>query len=167
MRIMVLHGWGGSPSPDRKKILDSKFERVYYPHIDYDLEWRGDRGKSLIQYLSSIEVDVYMGFSLGGYTAMILGMINQKPMVLVNPALNRRKTKLEIGDWDIDWAIDNRVPIEIFFGLEDRLIPKTDTLQYLEEKGIEFVGWDIPKMGHRTPISDFSKIIKKSHLLKV
>jgi hypothetical protein len=166
--IAVYHGYGGEPAPDRIKFLESVgFSKIHYPYIDFDGEWELDKCKSLFEReLESLKnIDLLIGVSLGGYLAFELAGYLSKDLVLINPGLDRNKTKLDINFFDIE-PMRKFGKIETFLGSEDKLIDKLITLQFFEENKINSDIKIIDGMEHRLPLNYFIEIYNKSKLLK-
>jgi hypothetical protein len=165
--IAVYHGLGGQPAPDRIEYLKSiGFTEVYYPYIDFEEEWLKDKCKSIFQReLRNLRgIDLIMGFSLGGYLAFELGGQLSTNLILINPALDRGRTKLDIKSFDID-SKRNFGKIEVFLGSDDTLIDKNTTLDFLKKERINSEITIIEGMEHRTPMNYFREIINKSKLI--
>lgn len=166
--IAVYHGYGGEPSPDRIRFLESVgFSKIHYPYIDFDEEWELDKCKSLFRReLKSLKnINTLIGVSLGGYLAFELAGNLSKDLVLINPGLDRNKTRLDIKFFDIK-PMRNFKKIETFLGSEDRLIDKSITLQFFKENKINSEIRIIDGMEHRLPLNYFEEIYNKSKLLK-
>lgn len=166
--IAVYHGYGGEPAPDRIKFLESVgFSTIHYPYIDFDEEWEFDKCKTLFEReLESIkDIDLLVGVSLGGYLAFELAGYTSKDIVLINPGLDRSKSKLDIKFFDIQ-PMRNFGKIETFLGSEDKLIDKLITLQFFDENEINSEVIIIDGMEHRLPLNYFKEIYSKSKLLK-
>lgn len=167
--IAVYHGLGGSPSEDRIEYLESiGFNNILYPHIDFENEWNLDKGKSLFyNQLDKIKnVDIILGFSLGGYLAFNLAGHLSKNLIMVNPAIDREKTKLDIKKFDILEKFDFS-KIEIFFGENDTLVPRELAIKYLEKSNIDSTQYIIDGMEHRTPIDNFIEICNLSNIINL
>lgn len=164
--VIIYHGLGGSPSQDRIDCLESLGYDVIYPHIDYELEWKKDECRSIFE--SQVElaknVDLMIGLSLGGYMAFELSGILNKNCILINPSLDRDKTKLDIKHFDINRG-DEYGFIDVYLGENDVLIDKNITIKYLSSRDIDFKYSIVNGMEHRTPIEYFSEIINKSKII--
>lgn len=163
--VAVYHGYKGDPNPLRIDYLKSLgYEDIYYPHIDYDREWKKDKCKSLFEReLKMIKgKDLIIGFSLGGYFSFELAGHSSTDLVLINPALDRSKTKLDVTFFDISTK-RNFSRIEAFLGSNDTLIDKNDTINYLENFECDIT--IIEGMEHRTYIEYFKEICNKSNLI--
>ena len=167
--IAVYHGLGGEPATDRIELLKSiGFKNIIYPHINYELEWDLDMCKSLVEreLLKTLNVDVVMGFSLGGHLSYILSEKTGKDLVLINPALDRSKTKLRIKYFDAELPSTNpNNDVEVFFGENDNTVPMAPQMEILKNKE-RITSFIIRGMEHRTPIDKFAEIVQKSNILK-
>jgi predicted esterase YcpF (UPF0227 family) len=165
--VLVYHGLGGSPASDRIDLLESLGYKVIYPHIEFEKEWDLDKCKSLFQReLNNAEKsDIIIGFSLGGYLAYLLANASGKNLVLINPALNREKSALNIKNFDIDQYPNNLGEVEIFFGANDIVVPMNDQVNFLKSNNINSSNHIISNMEHRTPINKFQEIINISKFL--
>ena len=163
---VVYHGFGGSPSSDRIEYLESIGYNVIYPHIDYEEEWNKDRCLSLFRDQLNIakKSDLIIGISLGGYIAFEISGYLSKDIILINPALDRTKTKLNIKKFNID-SKTNYGKIEVFFGENDTVIDSDITINYLNRNSISFDYSIIENMEHRLPFDKFLDIINKSKLI--
>ena len=177
-KMAIYHGYWSSiqdpddipteaPAYDRLKVLKEVGVTANCDLIDYDSEWMLDKCQSMFhrELDKCKDVDVIMGFSLGGYTAYRLASYLSKDVILVNPALDRKITRLIIKEFDVPHK-KNFSRIEVFFGDKDDLIPRGYTIRYLQSNGIDFDGYLVRGMGHNTPLPYFNQIIRSSNLLK-
>ena len=164
--VTVLHGYKGAPAADRKKMLEDVGYNVIYPAMDFDMEWEKDRCKSLVERTieECKDSDVIIGFSLGGYLAYIVGSILNKDVILVNPAMDRSVTKLNITDFDFSYD-GHPLRVEVFFGLRDTLIPMKSTKDFLHNNSISYTDVVIDNMEHRCSPSNFKDILSKSTII--
>lgn len=165
--VLVLHGYGGRPASDRTRALSQRGYRVYYPHIDFDMEWEKDNCQSIIQYFIEKyrDVDALIGFSLGGYLAFIIANAINKPCILINPALNRKTTKLKIKSFDFNFDITNP-RTEIFFGENDNIVNKEDVIDYLNSIDYKYIDNTVKMMEHRCSFTNFKNILNRSKIIK-
>lgn len=169
-RIAFFHGLGiprvhERPSCIRgmKKLLGNN---LYYPFIDYEEEWYKDRCRSMFlsQAKACADVDVLVGLSLGGYTAFLLANYLNKPVVLINPSLDRVFTKLPIKTYNVPVNFINP-GIELFLGEYDDLIPMEITMSYLDKYNFNYDSYIIDGMEHNLYYDEFVEIISKSKYL--
>jgi len=165
--VLILHGYGGRPAPERTRVLGRRGYRVYYPHIDYDKEYAKDKCQSITSYLVErySDVDAIIGLSLGGYMAFILANKLHKPCVLINPALNRKTTRLNIKDFDYDFDITNP-RTEIFFGENDIVVDKNHTIDYLNKINYKYIDSEIKMMEHGCPLNHFKTILNRTKIIR-
>jgi len=139
---------------------------VLSEYFDYQKEYELDKGKSLFESeLKKIRgVDLILGISFGGYLGYKLSKATGIDLLLINPALNREKSKSPVK-YDIpDYSMKS--DMDIFFGEFDTAVPKENTIEYLKEVGEDYTSHILEGMEHRTPENYFIKIIKESHLVK-
>lgn len=168
-KVLILHGLGGSPSEDKSLVFEKRGYDVIFPFIDYEKEWDKDMCKSLFNNIlnKSIDVDLILGQSLGGYLGFLLGNILNVNTILINPALDRSKTKLKIKEFDLDFDISYENPnIEIFYGKLDNLVPMEVTKQYLNNNNIKCKEYIIDDMAHRSSAEDIDNILNISRFIK-
>lgn len=165
--ILVLHGYGGRPAPERTRVLGRRGFKVYYPHIDFDKEYAKDKCSSITNYLVErySDVDAIVGLSLGGYLAFILANKLEKPCVLINPALNRKTTRLNIKEFDYDFPITNP-RTEIFFGEKDTVVDKQFTIDYLNSINYKYIDSEIKMMEHGCPLNHFKTILNRTKIIR-
>lgn len=162
---VIYHGFGSEPNPFRNKMLNAAGYVVLCEHFDYQKEYELDRGKSLFEAeLKKIRgVDLILGISFGGYLGYKLSKATGIDLLLINPALNRKKSKSPV-EYDIpDYSMKSN--IDIFFGEFDTAVPKENTIEYLKEVGEDYTSNILEGMEHRTPESYFIRILKESYLI--
>lgn len=83
MKIIYLHGWGGTRNDAKLKILSKFGDEVKYPVIEYN------KNKNLINtvadWLHNPET-IIIGSSFGGYIAYYASVYAGKPALLINPS---------------------------------------------------------------------------------
>jgi len=167
--IAVYHGLGSGPDPGRIEYLRSiGYVNIHYPRIDFEGEWYKDGCKSMfIRELRSIkekEIDLLLGFSIGGYLAFELAGKSSIDLVLVNPAIDRSKTRLDIKYFNIPNG-RNFGKIETFLGSKDDLIDRNIPINFLRKNNIKSDIHIIDGMEHGTPPEYFVEIVNKSKLI--
>jgi len=163
---VVYHGLGSKPALSRTQLLNKAGYVVISEHFDYDAEWDIDQGKSLFEReLKKIRgVDLIIGISFGGYLAYQLSKATGIDVLLVNPALDRSKSKSMIKDFDIP-KYDKKSRIEIFFGEKDTSVPKEIAQDFLKEKNEDYISHIVTGMAHRIPDNFFKFIMENSNLI--
>jgi hypothetical protein len=154
------------PPHDRIEVLKDMGFKVLYDEIDYDYEWEYDKCKSMFrkEIARCHNVDIIMGFSLGGYTAYKMAGHLSKDLILVNPAIDRSKTMLDIKEFNYP-TNKNFKDVELYVGDRDDLIPMRYSINYLKKEGVRASGYIVKNMAHRTPIHFFEQIVKSSKIL--
>lgn len=164
--ILIYHGFGSSPNIDRNKTFIKKGYNVISDLHDYAYEWNMDMGKSFMdkQIEISKDVDIILGISFGGYIAFELSKIHNKSGILINPALDRDKSKSMIKHYDFKKGNYNP-NIEFYYGCDDTNVDPLITLDYLSKTYNNYTINPIVGMGHRVPHIYFSQIVKSSKLI--
>ena len=165
--IAVYHGLNGLPNQERIDYLESiGYTDIHYPLINFEKEWYKDKCRSVFQReLRAIKsMDVVMGLSLGGYLAFELAGYSFKDVVLINPSIDRSKTKLDIKSFNVPIKRNFR-NVEVFLGTKDALIDGDWTIEYLKDINVRSsIHW-IEGMEHGTPHNYFIDIVNKSKLI--
>ena len=165
--VAVYHGLGGGGGKAIPKLLRRYgFTKIHYPEIDYYEEWDKDKCKSLFERELKIakNMDLIIGFSLGGYTAFELAGHTGKNLMLVNPAIDRTKTLLDIVWYDID-VKRNFGNVEVYLGTEDDLIDKRWTIDYLKKLNIKSDIYLVNGMEHNTYLDEFEGMLGNTKLI--
>lgn len=165
-KVVIYHGLGSKPAPLRNRLLEKIGYEVTCDFFDYEYFWDLDEGKSLFEQelKKSASTDLIIGISFGGYLAYHLAKALNKNLVLINPALDRNKSKTKIKDFDIEYE-SHKINIECFFGQNDTSVPKEYNMDYLQREKDPFSCYIIPEMAHRVPNEYFMEIIKRSKLI--
>jgi hypothetical protein len=173
--VILYHGYWSSiddpdyiaePDTDRIEVLEDMGIKAVSDIIDYDQEWYTDRCRTLFlrEAEKAKKFDVIMGFSLGGYMAYKLAGYVSKDLILVNPAIDRSITLLDIKEFDCPNG-KNFKRVEVFLGERDMLIDKRITINYLKKEGVKCDAYLVPRMEHRTPLHFFRGIVRASKIL--
>jgi predicted esterase YcpF (UPF0227 family) len=165
--VILYHGLGSNPASDKKKYLNKIGTSLKQDHHDYQKEYDLDRGKSFMieQQTKANGYNVIMGISFGGYVAYMLACRLQKPLILINPAINRSVTKTKIGEYNYEYQNMKPLEIEYFHGEKDTSVRFEDNKKMVPND-ITTTFHEIAGMEHRVPISFFKKICQQSQILK-
>lgn len=166
--VAIYHGYGGGGGNALPRLFRTfGFSTIHYPEIVYDREWYKDKCKSMFnRELKSIEnIDLIVGFSLGGYTAFELAGYLKKDLILVNPAIDRSKTLLDIKSFDVPIKRDFK-GVEVYLGSEDDLIDGNWTIDYLNKLNVDSDIYVVNGMGHNTYLEEVKEILKNSKFTK-
>lgn len=164
--ILIYHGFGSSPNSDRNKTFTKLGYNVISELHDYGKEYLTDYGKSFMdkQIDISKSADIILGISFGGYVAYELSKIHNKPCLLINPALDRDRSKSSTKHYDFVKGTFEPY-VEFYYGCDDQNVDPLITIEYLENNYKNYTINPIAGMGHRVPHLFFSKIIKQSKLI--
>lgn len=163
---VIYHGLGSKPALSRISMMNKKGYITLSEKFDYEKEWDLDKGRTLFQneYNKINKIDLIIGISFGGYLAYKLSKATGVDVLLINPAINRDKSKSKIGHFDIE-MFDKKSNIEVFFGEFDTAVPKENTIQFLNNIGEDYVSHIIKDMAHRIPDIYFKQILKQSIII--
>lgn len=166
-KAVFFHGYGGEPIPVITQIFNYLGYDMVQPHIDFDEEWDFDECRSL--FLESIrnysDCDLIVGLSLGGYLADLVANSLSKNCIIINPGIDRSKTRLHIKDFDCDRVINN-CNLEVYLGDRDFQIPNSYTIDYLNKNNINARVEIIKGMEHVFNLEEFIQIVKMSNFIK-
>ncbi len=167
--IAVYHGLGSAPNKDRNTSLNKLgFNTIYETH-DYELEFFKDLGESFFKSeLDKIKnCQLIIGLSFGGYIAYHLSKATGIPCLLINPALDRLKSKTVMNKHYVMNYTSLEHNMEIFCGELDKSVDPIVTKKYLVDNNDKNYTFEmVPKMAHRVPHIYWSQILKKSKLIK-
>lgn len=109
--IIYFHGLGSSPESSKVRVLRDRFENVYAPSIPVNA---GEAVDSLVEFcrnaiLESVEKGdtkvIFVGTSLGGFWAAMLGDWFDAKQVLINPAMDPVESLDKyVGPGYCDWS---------------------------------------------------------------
>jgi hypothetical protein len=165
-KVILYHGLNSNPASDKKKFLKDMNIDLTQDHHDYQKEYDFDRGESFMleQQNKANGYNVIMGISFGGYVAYMLACRLQKPLILINPAINRSVTKTKIGEYNYEYKNMRPKEIEYFYGEKDTSVKPSENMIIVPKDITTFYG--IVDMEHRVPIKFFAEICRKSQILK-
>ena len=167
-KVIFFHGYGGEPIQPITEIFNYIGYDVIQSHIDYDYEWDLDKGKSLFEdsIRQSSDCDLIIGLSLGGYTANLVANHLSKNCIIINPGIDRERSRLHIKDFDCDTKTNN-CDLEVYLGNRDFQIPNNYTLEYLERNNIKARIEIIENMEHCFNMNEFIAIMKMSNFINI
>ena len=166
---IYYHGLGGEAS-DIITWMFSKFggfTTVISETIDFEHEWELDKGKSLFEReLPKLKnADLVVGLSFGGYLAYKMSKATGVDLLLINPAVNRNRTKTNIGHFNIPKKFNLKSNIEVFFGAEDVQVPREYAIEFFNKTQEEYVEHIVPGMEHSISLWDLKYILETSNLV--
>jgi predicted esterase YcpF (UPF0227 family) len=167
-KCVYYHGLGGEPSQAMAYFLEQFGYEMICEHIHFELEWMKDRGKSLMErQLKVVEgVDLIMGNSFGAHPAYLMAKATGIDLILVNPAVNRKRSQTGIGSYTMPKGQGGKKPrIESFFGELDDYVPKEYAIEFFKQTGDEFTGYIIKGMDHGTEFNHWCTIFQNSEIM--
>lgn len=129
MKFIYLHGYNGFVSMDKRNFLDT-LGGNYVPEINYDRQ--PTIIHDLIEKLSSEPVDFISGTSLGAVVAYFVGINQNIPVLMFNPAV----TFLEMIKAMVPEAVFSKIPTKpnyVFTGLKDNVILPAAQKKFIED----------------------------------
>ncbi len=168
-KCVYYHGLGGSPSGAMSYILGLFGYEMVCEHIFFEEEWQKDRGKSFCERQLDVvkDADLIMGNSFGGHPAYIMAKATGIDLILVNPAVNRKKSTTGIGSYIAPKVKADKAPrIEAFFGELDDYVLKEWQIDFFKQNGDEFTGFIVTGMEHNSEFNHWCTILQTSELIK-
>ena len=154
MKIAYLHGLESNIDQKDPKIifLNDNFDKAYMPSINYRDDSTFDK---LYKDIKSLNPDLIVGSSMGGYVSYLIGRKLSIPVLAFNPALVGRTFDPVVDDSNL-----KNTRIDIRFGKNDSVISGKDVRKYLKDNKVSFnhTGYD---GGHRVPADVFINSIKE------
>lgn len=160
MKVVYIHGYGGSSSGDTAKGLKTPAERIFgdgaYVALDYPQTTALESYNSLLGQLQEI-VDTgddvtLIASSLGGFWGLYFSRYFQIPLVSINPSLQPWKSLKKYGCKNVNdyrvfglEVIRDGVQRVTIFGSDDDVVPSYYSRKCYEGKALII---DLP-MGHR------------------
>ena len=154
MKIAYLHGLESNIDQKDPKIkfLNKNFDKVYSPTINY----RNDNTfNKLYKDIKSLNPDLIVGSSMGGYVSYLIGSKLSIPVLLFNPAVADRAFDPIVDDSGL-----KKTKINIRFGKSDSVISGSAVRSFFKENGVSF-NHEIYNGGHRVPADVFIDSIKE------
>ena len=153
MKIAYLHGLESSIDQKDPKIifLNKNFDKAYMPSINYRDDNTFDK---LYKDIKSLNPDLIVGSSMGGYVSYLIGSKLSIPVLLFNPAVVNRTFDPVVDDSDL-----KKTKIEIRLGKNDSVVNGKEVRKYFKDNKVSFnhTGYD---GGHRVPTDVFINSIK-------
>ena len=153
MKIAYLHGLESNIDQKDPKIifLNKNFDNVYAPSINY----KDDKTfNKLYKNIKSLNPDLIVGSSMGGYVSYLIGSKLSIPVLLFNPAMVGRTFDPVVDDSGL-----KKTRINIRFGKSDSVISGSAVRSFFKENGVSF-NHERYNGGHRVPEDVFIDSIK-------
>lgn len=149
-KVVYLHGLE-SPQGGEKVDYLSSSAMVFAPSMNYNEVGLFEKTLKIVE---SLNPDLIIGSSMGGYFGYLIGTRLNIPSVLFNPALHSRTVEIEPIE------VGNYTPsVSVFFGENDDIIDSTRTREILKNvMNIEYS--ELKNVGHRIPMVEFIDSVK-------
>ena len=154
MKIAYLHGLESTIDQKDPKIifLNKNFDSVYAPSINYQDDKTFNK---LYKSIKSLNPDLIVGSSMGGYVSYLIGSKLSIPVLLFNPAVADRAFDPVVDDSGL-----KKTKINIRFGKSDSVISGSAVRSFFKENGVSF-DHETYDGGHRVPADIFIDSIKE------
>ena len=154
MKIAYLHGLESTIDQKDPKIifLNKNFDSVYAPSINYQDDKTFNK---LYKSIKSLNPDLIVGSSMGGYVSYLIGSKLSIPVLLFNPAVADRAFDPVVDDSGL-----KKTKINIRFGKSDSVISGSAVRSFFKENGVSF-NHETYDGGHRVPADIFIDSIKE------
>lgn len=166
---VYYHGLGGAPSQAMSYLMSLFGYHMICEHSHFEWEWQKDRGKSYMERQLKVvkDADLIIGNSFGAHPAYIVAKATGKDLLLVNPAVNRKKSSTGIGSYIAPKVKAEKAPrIEAFFGELDDYVLKEWQIDFFKQNGDEFTGFIVTGMEHNSEFNHWCTIFQTSELIK-
>ena len=167
-KMVYFHGLGGQPSGAMSYLASLFGYEMICEHVQFEWEWQKDKGKSFCERQLKVvkDADLIMGNSFGAHPAYIMAKATGIDLLLVNPAVNRKRSSTGIGSYIAPKVKAPKAPrIESFFGELDDYVPKEYAIEFFKEKGDEFTGYIVTGMDHGTEFNHWCTILQTSEIV--
>jgi hypothetical protein len=165
---VYYHGLGGGPSGTMDYLMSLFGYQLICEHINFEWEWQKDKGKSLMerQIKLAAKADLIMGNSFGAHPAYIVSKHTGVDLLLINPAVNRKRSSTGIGYYiEPKLRVPKKPIIESFFGELDDYVPKEYAIEHFKQNGDEFTGYVVTGMEHNAEFNHWCTILQTSKLI--
>lgn len=148
--VLYLHGLESKQGGAKVDFLETVFEQVKAPALDY--KGNPNLFEELLDELKEHPADLLIGSSMGGHFAYCLATHLNIPTLLFNPALLKRSVGVNTSEGVF-------TPFHrIMMGRKDEVILNVDSLEFLEERGVE-AEIHYGDHAHRTPYTVFVEMV--------
>ena len=150
MKVLYLHGLNSSPKEEKIKILESHFDEVYAPQIDWqNKEKRVKLFSNYVNLISSNKITHVIGSSMAGQMAFYLSLYCNIDGLCFNPAFNYIYK-------DFGFKINNNYTHEIFLklGKYDDVVNYKNTIDFVKNFPTN-ITYDIIDIKHNIDINTF------------
>lgn len=164
-KAIYYPGLGGGIERGMYQIMRHFGYKVRQQNLDYYDIWNLDKGKSFMEREIEIakDSDLIFGISFGGYVAYQVAKATGKKCILINPALDRKKTRTGIYDFDINYE-PHKFPLNVYIATHDDVVPPIYTTEYLKKNEPDCKTFFIEDMSHGSSYEEIVQILKHSNV---
>ncbi len=158
--LLYLHGLESKQGGQKVDFLASEF-MVYAPALNYRTP---GCFQMLFERIKNTQWDIIMGSSMGGFFAYELSLrLSVHRVILLNPALHIRSIFVDVSAIAENAKAAKKgitTKYELHLGKQDELIDPKQTLQFLNQAGVNFTTCQYD-YGHRTPLATIVKAVEE------
>ncbi len=160
-KAIYYPGLGSGVEPGMTQILKYFGYKLRQKELDYYDIWDEDKGKTFMEkeFDNAKDADLIVGISFGGYVAYHVAKATGKKCILINPALDRKKTKTGIYDFDMDYE-PKKFPLNVYISRYDEVVPPKYTTDYIKDNAVDCKVYFIDDMGHGSSYEHIVEILK-------
>lgn len=154
MKVLYLHGLNSSPKEEKIKTLESHFDEVYAPQIDWQNKEKRVKLFSIYSNLiHSNKITHIIGSSMGGQMAFYLALYCNIDALCFNPAFNFMYN-------DFGFKTNNNYKHEIFIklGKYDNVIDHKQTINFIKNFPTN-ITYDIIDIKHDIDLKTFNSSV--------
>ena len=154
--VLYIHGFQSSPRPEKVSVLNTYFDKVIAPYIDWE---NRDIRKNLFNDLNKVinenQITHVVGSSMGGQMAFYLGLKNNIETLCFNPAFGIR-----YDDFNFTLNKNSHSNVIFLLGKNDDCVNPEKTKEFLiSNELINNVDILTEDIGHQISLPIFTKYI--------
>jgi len=150
MRVAFFHGLESEPRTEKNVALESEFEFVIAPPMDYTDSSLFDR---VLKEVKENKIELLIGSSMGGWFAYCMSTVTGIPTLLFNPAVQGRSMEPTVKTGS------KSVKHTIVLGKKDDVIDPKKSVEWFAQNGKGQFNYNYESIAHRIPINVFTKWI--------
>lgn len=160
-KAIYYPGLGGGVEPGMTQILKYFGYKLRQKKLDYYGIWYNDKGKTFMENAikDAQDADLIIGISFGGYVAYHVAMATGKKCILINPALDRNKTRTGIYDFDMDYE-PKKFPLNVYISPDDEVVPPQYTTDFIKNNDVDCKVYFIKDMDHGSSYEHIVQILR-------
>jgi alpha/beta superfamily hydrolase len=162
-KAIYYAGLGGGVEPMLYEIFNYFGYDLIQEDYDYYAEWHSDKGANLMmrEFEKAKDADLIFGISFGGYVGFHVAKATGIPCILINPALDRAKTRTGIYDFIMDY-VDKSPEFEIYIATQDEVVLPRYTINYLKRNKNKVSLMMVEDMTHGSSYEHIVKFLYES-----